>query len=395
MIGKLPIVAGLLASSVAAQERIVTVRDPARLVAMGERIEIQGELLPATVFYERALELAPSFPAALRAAGANAIKRGAWDAAAHYYATWANIEPRNPEALIGLGNSLLLHRRSREALAVLQRAADLGGDVVAIARLRGVAFDLEGDAKNAQAAYAEVINAVPADGVATQRMALSLALAGDNGAAVTLLQRFGPEPDAAEVRRTLATVYALGGRFDDAADIVASIMPLDEARKMQSFHRRLPQLGPRDRALAVHFGILPGAATPAPPIVQAPRWDQPGMYGVAASAVTPPDMGAAKPLPQPLAPDLLKARSRLWVQLASSANPAKLAGEWRHIRETASETMAGQIPYVQRAGPHNRLLIGPFDSASAARVTVAKLKARRVASVLNRTPVGADLAPLN
>ena len=367
----------------------MTVSDPARLVDMGERIERQGDLLAATVFYERALDLSPDQPLALRAAANNALKRGAIAVAAHYFAAWADAEPRNPEALIGLASGLTFEGRSREALAALQRAADLGGAKASIAAQRGLALDLEGDAATAQAAYAEALNANPADPITTQRMAISLALGGDNGAAMTLLQRFGAEPESAEVRRTLATVHALGGRLESAADIAASLMPIAQARRMQDFYAQLSRLTPRERAFAAHFGVLPASrpVTPSKPVLASSALAAPPV-----AVATPATTTAGQP---PLSPQLLKARPRLWVQLVSMTDPGKLPGEWQRIRKMAGGSIDGQVAYVQRAGALNRLLIGPFASDGAARNMVASLKARRLPAVLNRTPAGADIGALN
>lgn len=392
----------LSAAPTLAQTRIATVRDPARLVAMGERMERNGDPLAATVFYERALDLAPSNVGALRAAGENALKRGDAAAAMAHFSALANAEPRNAQALIGLGSALVLNHKPQDALATLQRATDLGGDKGQIAAQRGLAYDLAGEARNAQLAFAEALSVNPQDSSATQRMALSLALSGDNGAAMTLLQRFGPEPGSAEVRRTLALVHALGGRMDDAAQICASLMPMDEARRMQSFYAQLPRLGPRDRALAVHFGTLPGAAPGRPiPLSSAVQLakavapaaaSEPGTIGPAEAVITPE---AATPGMAPVAPEVLRARPRLWVQLVSVTDAGKLPDEWRRLRGAAGEAVEGQLAYVQRAGPANRLLIGPFASDAAVRATLARLKARRVPAIPNRTPAGADIAPLS
>jgi hypothetical protein len=49
---------------------------------------------------------------------------------------------------------------------------------------------------------------------------------------------------------------------------------------------------------------------------------------------------------------------------------------------------------LQHTATTNRLLIGPFATDAAARAMIGRLKAKRVDAVLNRTPAGADLAPL-
>lgn len=244
----------------AAAQRVPGNDNPARLVALGERLERQGELAGAMIFYDRALQFDPGFVSAFRAAAANAMARGADEEAGHYYSTWTRAEPRNPEPLIGLASTRITPQRPEEALALLQRAEDLGGHRGRIAAQRGIAFDLLGNPTAAQRAYAIALDADPGDALTTQRMALSLALGGQDGAALTLMKRFGSEPESAEVRRTLALIHALAGRRVDAAELAASLVSIAEARKLRAFYAQLSRLAPRERAAAVHLGVLPSGA---------------------------------------------------------------------------------------------------------------------------------------
>ena len=402
-------------------QRISGNDDPARLVALGERLERQGELTGAMVFYDRALQFDPAYPLALRAAAANAMARGAGAEAARYYSTWANAEPRNPDALIGLASTLIVQQKPDEALALLQRAEDLNGHKGRIGAQRGIALDLQGNTAAAQAAYAVALDANTGDASTTQRMALSLALGRQDGAALTLMKRFGSEPESAEVRRTLALIHALGGRQADAAEIAASIFTLADAQKMRAFYAQLPRLTLRERALAVHFGMLPGSApimaaassSPRPmPAPVAPIPSGPAPSTITATPVPPPAPRPSTPAPAPsqvtkapvttappvaatpISASQLAARPRIWVQVSSLADASRLNVEWRRVRGAAGEALVGQLPYVQRAGATNRLLVGPYATEAAARQAVARLKARRVDSLINRTPAGANLVPL-
>lgn len=285
----------------AAAQRVPGNDNPTRLVALGERLERQGELAGAMIFYDRALQFDPRHTSAYRAAAANAMARGSDAEAGRYYSTWAGAEPRNPEPLIGLASTLITPQRPAEALVLLQRAEDLGGHPGRIAAQRGIAYDLLGDPAAAQRAYAVALDADPGDALTTQRMALSLALAGQDGAALTLMKRFGSEPESAEVRRALALIHALAGRRTDAAEIAASLAPMAEARKLRSFYAQLARLAPRDRAVAVHLGMLPSGA---PLVAVAGRAPPP--RASARSALTPSNPakvgnGAASPSMAPVA----------------------------------------------------------------------------------------------
>lgn len=301
----------------------------------------------------------------------------------------------DPAALVQLGRSLIAQRRPDEALAVLDQAAERGAPRAAVATQRGIALDLKGELAAAQQAYTIALAADPADPETVQRMALSLALGGKSGAAQLLVQRLGAEGGSA--RRTLALVHALGGRQADAAEIAMASMSIAEARRMRTFYAQLPRLPLRDRAAAVHLGALPGGAAPAmPPAVPTTTpvqpADQPSQ--VIVTPVGSPDFVAAPGARAALSSDLLSARPRIWVQLSSVADAAALSGEWQRIRRSAGEALDGQLGYMQRTGTTNRLLIGPFASEAAARAMTGKLKAKQVDAILNRTPAGANLAPL-
>lgn len=300
----------------------------------------------------------------------------------------------DPLALLRLARSLIAERRLDEALAMLDWAAERGGPRAAIAIQRGLALDLKGEFPAAQQAYAGALAAAPNDPEAVQRMALSLGLAGKSGAAQLLLQRLG---EGAGVQRTRALVHALGGRQADANEIAMASMSIAEARRMRAFYAELPRLPLRDRAAAVHFGALPGDAptampTAVPTAIPAPAADQPAQ--VIVTPVDSPDFATMPASRTAVAPELLAARPRIWVQLSSLADPAGLSIEWQRIRRAAGELVEGQHGYVQRTGTTNRLLIGPFATEAAARAMIDRLKAKRLAAVLNRTLAGADLAPL-
>lgn len=301
----------------------------------------------------------------------------------------------DPTALVELGRRPIAQRRPDEALAVVGQAAEGGGARIAIALQRGIALDLKGDFAAAQQAYAAALAAEPTDPETVQRMALSLALAGKSGAAQTLLQRLGAEGGSA--RRTLALVHALGGRQADAAEIAMASMSIDEGRRMRAFYAELARLPLRDRAAAVHLGALPGDPAPAmaaavPTATPVQSRDQPAQFVV--TSVGSPDFATAPAARQALPSGLLAARPRIWVQLSSVADAAALEAEWQRIRRSAGEAVDGQPSYVQRTGTMNRLLIGPFASDAAARAVIGKLRAKRLDAVLNRTPAGANLAPL-
>ena len=295
------------------------------------------------------------------------MTRAAFALCAALFAAPVLAQPGQASALLRQSADLIARRQPAEALGLLERAGELGAPRGAVAVQRGIAFDLQGDTDAAQRAYRVALEANPADAAAIRHMALSLALSGNNGVALAMLGRLGAE--TAEARRTLALVHALGGRQSDAAEIAASSLPIGEARRMRAFYLQLPRLAAPERAYAAHFGALPGEA--------------PAVALAAPPAASPPPVGPT-----------LAATPRLWVQVASLADPAKLSAEWQRDRRAAGDALGERPAHVQRINGMNRLLIGPFASEAEARAAIARLKARRVSAVLIRAPADADIGPV-
>ena len=84
-------------------------------------------------------------------------------------------------------------------------------------------------------------------------------------------------------------------------------------------------------------------------------------------------LDGAKPAPaQPAAP---ADRARHWVQIATGRDREALAFDWRRIARGAEGELDGKGPFVVEWGAANRLLAGPYDSPTAAREAVNRLKA--------------------
>lgn len=380
-------------------------RDPTKLVAMGKQLEERGDLVQAMTFYDHALTVDPRNPAALAAAGENSLRRNDGQLAFDFYSKLAASDPKSATAQLGLGASLVMRQQPLQGLAALRRAAELGAPVAKVAAQRGLAYDLSGDSRSAQIAYAEALAFEPNNIETAQRMAVSLAISGSRAASLQLMQRFGAnDTNSLELRRTLALIYAVTGDLATANEIAASILSAEDARVLAGFFAQLSGLSRHDKLMAAHFGRLPGSKTPpAPTPASAKRAavqpaQTPALAAPASGPSAPPKPVAVPPQPLPVAKPLplaqLRASPRVWVQLSSNRDRAMLAPGWARIRWLGRGLVDGQVPHVQRAGGTNRLLIGPFANIAQARSAVARLKARRISALPITTPAGADLAPL-
>ena len=358
---------------------ILALKDPARLVGLGNAMAERGSFANAFSFYNRALELDPRHAPALAAAGDLALQKGDGPLAFGYFAAWAAQDPNSPDAFLGMGVSLNLRLLPDEALPVLQRAMVLGAPAGGVAEQWGVALDLLGRQRDAQIAYGEALQALPNDRQATRNLALSLAISGDGAAAIHLLQRYVDEADAADIRRTLAFVRALSGDLQGAIEIAGRSFSAAEAKTLSTIFARLPELSNRDKAAAALFGRLPANAAAAKADPEA-ILELPGQPA-------PIDDGG-------LTAERAASQPRTWVQLASSANRPALVNTWRAMQRDAGKLLDGLSVFVEVASRTNRLIVGPFGEESVAQDLVTQLGKRKIKAVVNRTKTGASIEPL-
>jgi hypothetical protein len=69
-----------------------------------------------------------------------------------------------------------------------------------------------------------------------------------------------------------------------------------------------------------------------------------------------------------------------WVQVATGRDVAALEFDWRRIKRSAGGLLDRYKPHVAAWGQTNRLVAGPFASASEAQDFVAKLKDKQLDS---------------
>lgn len=415
---------------------VAALNNPARLVTIGDHARASSDFMLALSFYERALGIDPGFVPALRASTEVALAMRIPQALS-YAERWVRTTPKDGLAHLAVGAALVQQNRPTEAQKSFALSEAAGGPPAAIAMQRGLAFDLLGQSRNAQIAYADAMQRVPGDRSVVEHLALSLAIGGDNEAAMQLLQ---PEADKASgqpsFERTLVLVHALGGRLDLARRIAsANLSPQASAAAGDVLERITSLPTPAAKAAAVHLGILPDVGRPAaqaPATVQAPApapqqtappppEPEPEPETVAQAPVieTPPPRApepvpakpaaekpatepvAARPAPKPeplpaglpkLSAAQLKA-AHVWLQLSSSPDRALVASDLARFKRKAS-AIGNYNAYVQDAGGTHRLLIGPFRSADDAQTVSRRLKAAGVDSYINRAPAGSAIAPL-
>ena len=256
--------------------------------------------------YIRILAGSPRQFDALIGAGRAALELGDVQAAAGFFGRAEEVNPNAPQAKIGLGAAMAHMGDADGAIFYFEQAARLGAQPMVMATDRGMARDLLGDLKGAQADYRLAISSLGSD-EARRRLALSLAIGRDRKAALDTIQPLLNRHDPA-AQRTRAFVLALVGDQAAAAQAIESVMPGASAR-FAPFFRYLPNLSIAEKAAAVHLGIFPEDAS----------------MRVAAADIPPPQ-------PQP---------TRI---AGNSASPAKQAGRASEPRRSNSLEIAGRIP---------------------------------------------------
>ncbi len=173
------------------------------------------------------------------------------------------LSPRYVDALIGLGR-VALSSEPAEASARFSEVLSLEpGNEVALTD-RGIAADLSGLHTEAQADYRRAITIDRAgltdedsERLATVQVdyAVSLAISGQPGEAVRILQPIATSPDVSpRVRQDLAMALTLDGRGSEAAQILVSDMSQEDARRAMAGYTALNVGSASSAAAGASFG---------------------------------------------------------------------------------------------------------------------------------------------
>lgn len=197
----------------------------------------------------------PRSLSALVGAGRAALELGDHQAALTFFGRAEEISPRDARVKAGMGSAFVRLEQPEPALRYFAEAASLGAPEAEIAGDRGLAYDLTGDPRRAQQDYVRAIRHRDTPEL-RRRLALSLAISGEEEAALRLIDRQLRDNDRA-AWRTRALIHALAGDWRAASEAARSTMSPQAAEAMAPFLARLAALGPSQKAMAVHFGHFP------------------------------------------------------------------------------------------------------------------------------------------
>jgi Flp pilus assembly protein TadD len=216
---------------------------------------IPSDPVEALSRYLRVLAASPRDLYALTGAGNSALAIGDANAAVSLFARAEEVAPRDGRIKAGLASGLVQLGQPRTAIKLFGDAVAFGVPEAEIAGDRGLAYDLLGETRRAQADYAQALRWRPDDEV-TRRLAVSQAIAGEKGAALGTLDALLRRQDRA-AWRVRAFVLALTGDRVGAETAAVAVMPRAQAQALIPFFGRLATLRPGQKAAAVHLGQFP------------------------------------------------------------------------------------------------------------------------------------------
>ena len=162
-------------------------------------------------------------------------------------------------------------------------------------------------------------------------------------------------------------------------------------------------LPPPSNARAGQAEIVEAVVAPEPELEQAPvalseifadfaQRETEAPLAAAAGAVDIRTLDTPREEPQP--PPAPPVPSRQWVQLATGQNTSAFRFDWRRIARQAEGLLDDRTAYYAPWGETNRLVTGPFESASAANQFVTALKEKGVDSFRFTSARGEELTEI-
>lgn len=297
----------------------------------------------------------PGDEAALIVQGDALTALGRYDQATEDYTKVLKRNPRSVDAHVGLGRLRLATNPAGAEALFLEALQEDARNAVALNDL-GIARDLQGHHEAAQQAYGKALGIEPDMHAAEVNLALSLAMTGDQGRAMKLLQPLASEPGASrKLRHDLAAVLAMGGHQEEAERILSADLTPQQIQQ----------------ALADYVAARTGEPPPLPPAM--PEAAMP-----AAPAGAPPPIRLAPP---PAGPAPLHAAAHPGAQVQFTAAPSEDAAQaaWQRMKERMPKLLAGQEPMFIKVTRGNqtfwRLRTDGFASAADASRFCARVRA--------------------
>ncbi len=231
------------------------------LMHAGATIHAAGDPVRAISYYQEALQLSVNDPAILLALAHALSDAGDHEGAIIAFDRAIDAGADDADTLRGIGNALMAINRPEIALPKLQQAVIMQPSPAGFNSL-GVAYDALGQAEIAQKSYREGLALTPSHIGLANNLALSLALSGNTGQAIEILEELVMEPgSSAANRQSLALAYGLSGDYVRAEEIGREDLDEQSVIMNISYYRTLEAMEDHARKVAI-LGILRSNRTP-------------------------------------------------------------------------------------------------------------------------------------
>lgn len=198
----------------------------------------------------------PRDVAALIDAGNAALAANDVEAAIGFFTRAEQVAPGDPRAKAGLAGAHVRNEDPFTAIRLFDEAERQGPLAATLIADRGLAYDLVGDNATAQRYYRQ---AGPNNDEATRRLALSLAISGDQRGSEAALSPLINRQDKS-AWRVRAFSLAILGQHAQAVSIANATMPATLASGIAPYLRYMPQLTRAQQAAAANLGRFPRAS---------------------------------------------------------------------------------------------------------------------------------------
>jgi Flp pilus assembly protein TadD len=225
------------------------------LLRLGQSTLSAGEPQAAVFFLRRAHQAEPMEAAPLVSLGRAYAMLSAYNEASEAYRAALTRQSENTEALRGLGGAMIALNQPFLAIDQFDAALRIDPSDYRSYNGMGVAYDIAGDHRAAQAHYRVGLAERPGDLSLQNNLALSLALTEDFEESTGLLTRLASDPTANRRHRlNLALVHGLSGDVQRAARWARRELNEDEVRDNLLYYQTLRAMGDSGKTAAV-FGV--------------------------------------------------------------------------------------------------------------------------------------------
>ena len=201
-----------------AAQRAAEEKKPA--LARGDDAVTRGDFAAAAAFYRSAQEADPKAQAPLRRLGAAELALGQYTEAYETYHALQEIVPDDSEAAFRMGELVLMRGSPQAAIDQFTIALSTRKDDPALYSVVGVAYSMMGKYDLAVRSYQAGLKLVPDHQGLRNNLGLAQFLAGDSKAAIQTFTDLVALPDSKlRYRQNLAFIYAVNGDMAKAREI--------------------------------------------------------------------------------------------------------------------------------------------------------------------------------